>query len=91
MAVAITVCDDISLASCSWLVDKTSFHFHYSSGRYVEKETYVDILANLATCCHWQKFYYANFLSCICNSYNVIEDMATFTALAKKIPPKIRW
>ena len=38
------------------------------------------IFANFAICSHWQNLYHANFLSCV-NDY--IEDLATFTALAK--------
>ena len=38
------------------------------------------IFANFAICSHWRNFYHANFMSRV-NDY--IEDMATFTALAK--------
>ena len=38
------------------------------------------IFANFTTCSRWRNFLSANFLSCV-NDY--IEDMATFTALAK--------
>ena len=39
-----------------------------------------ETFANFAICSHWRNFYHANFLSYV-NDY--IEDMATFTALAK--------
>ena len=38
------------------------------------------IFADFTICSYWRKFYHANFLSCV-NDY--IEDMVTFTALAK--------
>ena len=41
---------------------------------------YAEIFTNFAICSYWRNFYRANILSCV-NDY--IEDMATFTALAK--------
>ena len=42
------------------------------------------IFTNFAICSHWWIFYHTNCLSCTCvNDY--IEDMATFTALAKNL------
>ena len=41
---------------------------------------YAEIFANFAICSHWRNFYHTNFLSRV-NDY--IEDMVTFTALAK--------
>ena len=41
---------------------------------------YTEIFANFTMCSYWRNFYRMNFLSCV-NDY--IEDMVTFTALAK--------
>ena len=58
-------------------------HRYYRIGGSFRQEK---IFANFATCCCWRNFLSTNFLSRV-NDY--IEDMVTFTALAKIIPPNI--
>ena len=58
-----------------------SYSVHLQRNKLVILHTvYAEIFANFAICSYWRNFYRTNFLSCV-NDY--IEDMATFTALAK--------
>ena len=89
MAVTITI---VLFWDNDWTQNLLRTLWHHSNHHSVNLQhliymytVYAEIFANFAICSHWRNFYCANFLSCV-NDY--IEDIVTFTALAKNYSTK---
>lgn len=58
----------------------------WNGNRYVHVYIHEKIFANFATYSHWRKFYHSTSLPSV---NDCMEDMVTFTTLAKFIPPNV--